>query len=607
MTLTTKPQQVAEDDVDVIKTDLLIVGAGPAGAALACFLASHGRTGIMISAAPGCAETPRAHITNMAALECLRDIGLDGPCIDAAAAGHNMAHTRWCRSMAGDEYARLYSWGNDPKRKGDYDAASPCDHVDLPQTELEPILTRRAVHKGWTLRFNTCFVSFSRTKSSSGDDIITSTIRDDLTKATYKIQSRFLFGCDGARSQVIRELGIPLVKKPGQGLALNVLLKADLSHLVTNRTGNLHWVFQPEKEHPAWGWACIVRMVKPWNEWMFIFLPPPGADVKADDMIASHEEYLARAKEIIGDDSVAVEILDVSKWWINETVAEYYSDGNIFCLGDAVHRHPPFNGLGSNTCIQDAFNLAWKISYVMSGRAGPKLLDTYNVERQPVGVDVITRANQGLRDHVPWMQAIGMTEPDLEKRRAVLAEFDDKSEVGRARRKAFRKGIENTGTEFHGLGIEMNQQYRSAGVYLDDEPEAPKLPEDKVRQRLISSYPGMRLPHAWLNTRVPGKQISTIDLAGKGRFALITGPGGDKWKEAATEVAKAVGVEIAAYSVGWKEDYEDVYFDWAERREVEEDGCVLVRPDRFVAWRSKAMVEDPRAKLEAVMKHILCI
>lgn len=102
---------------DIVKTDLLIVGAGPAGAALACFLAAHGRTGIMISAASGCAETPRAHITNMAALECLRDIGLDKQCIDAAAAGHNMTHTRWCHSMAGEEYARLYSWGNDPKRK----------------------------------------------------------------------------------------------------------------------------------------------------------------------------------------------------------------------------------------------------------------------------------------------------------------------------------------------------------------------------------------------------------------------------------------------------------------------------------------------------------
>ncbi|KAK1758585.1 FAD binding domain-containing protein [Echria macrotheca] len=586
---------------DIIKTDLLIVGAGPAGAALACFLASHGRTGIMISAAPGCAETPRAHITNMAALECLRDIGLDKQCVEAASPGHNMAHTRWCHSMAGEEYARLYSWGNDPKRQGDYDAASPCDHVDLPQTELEPILTRRAVHRGWTLRFNTSFLTFSRPEP----DVIISEVRDEVTKQTYKIQSRFLFGCDGARSQVIRELRIPLIKKPGQGLALNVLLKADMSHLVANRTGNLHWVFQPEKEHPAWGWACIVRMVKPWDEWMFIFLPPPGADVKADDMIATKEEYLKRSREVIGDDSVDIEILDVSKWWINETVAEYYSDGNIFCLGDAVHRHPPFNGLGSNTCIQDAFNLAWKISYVMSGQAGPELLDTYSLERQPVGVGVITRANQGLRDHLPWLQAIGMTEPDVEKRKAILAEFEDKGETGRQRRDRFFKGIENTGTEFHGLGIEMNQQYRSDAVYQLDEPDAPPLPEDAVRQRLISTYPGMRLPHAWLNTRVPGKKFSTIDLAGHGGFCLFTGPGGQAWKEAASKVADELGVPIKSYSIGWKEDYEDVYFDWLKRREVEEDGCVLVRPDRFVAWRSKAMIEDPKAKLEVVMRHVL--
>ncbi|KAH8904817.1 hypothetical protein BR93DRAFT_960892 [Coniochaeta sp. PMI_546] len=591
-------------DDDIVKTDLLIVGAGPAGASLACFLASHGRTGIMISAAPGCAETPRAHITNMAALECLRDIGLDRQCIDAAAAGHNMTHTRWCNSMAGEEYARLYSWGNDPKRAGDYDAASPCDHVDLPQTELEPILTRRAVHKGWTLRFNTSFVTFTR----PSPEVIISEVRDDVSKKTYKIQSRFLFGCDGARSQVIRELRIPLVKKPGQGLALNVLLKADLSHLVKSRTGNLHWVFQPEREHPPWGWACIVRMVRPWDEWMFIFLPPPGADVKADDInLASIEEYRTRAKEIIGDESVDVEILDVSKWWINETVAEYYSEGNIFCLGDAVHRHPPFNGLGSNTCIQDAFNLAWKISYVMSGVANPRLLDTYSIERQPVGVGIITRANQGLRDHLPWMTTIGMTEPDVEKRKAILAEFEDKGEVGRRRRQQFQQGIENTGTEFHGLGIEMNQQYRSDAVYLADEPEAPALPEDAVRQRLISTYPGMRLPHAWLNTRVPGKKFSTIDLAGHGRFCLLTGPGGQQWKDAADKVARKVGVEIKSYSIGWKEDYEDVYFDWAKRREVEEDGCVLVRPDRFVVWRSKSIIDDVEAKLETVMRSVLSI
>jgi hypothetical protein len=72
----------------------------------------------MISSAAGTASTPRAHITNMAALDCLRDIGVDTELNRIASKGEqHMAHTRWCRSMAGEEYARVYSWGNDPRRK----------------------------------------------------------------------------------------------------------------------------------------------------------------------------------------------------------------------------------------------------------------------------------------------------------------------------------------------------------------------------------------------------------------------------------------------------------------------------------------------------------
>jgi len=161
--------------------------------------------------------------------------------------------------------------------------------------------------------------------------VVVSEVFDEVTKRTYKIQSRYLFGCDGARSQVVRELGIPLIKKPGQGLALNVLVRADMAHLMASRVGNLHWVFRPEEmDAPPWGWAAVVRMVRAWDEWMFIFLPAPGqVDLKADEMLASDEEYLARVREFIGDDSVNVELLHASKWWINETVAEYYSDGNV--------------------------------------------------------------------------------------------------------------------------------------------------------------------------------------------------------------------------------------------------------------------------------------
>jgi 2-polyprenyl-6-methoxyphenol hydroxylase-like FAD-dependent oxidoreductase len=95
---------------------------------------------------------------------------------------------------------------------------------------------------------------------------IVSTVQDNLTKQTYQIRSKYLFGCDGGRSQVIRQLKIPLTKKPGQGLAINVLVKVDLQHAVENRMGNLHWVMRPDEDRPTFGWSCLVRMVKPWDE-----------------------------------------------------------------------------------------------------------------------------------------------------------------------------------------------------------------------------------------------------------------------------------------------------------------------------------------------------
>lgn len=108
-------------------------------------------------------------------------------------------------------------------------------------------------------------------------------------------------------------------------MAINVLVKADLSHLIEHRRGNLHWVMLPDKEHKEFGWMGIVRMVKSWHEWMFILLPTRECDPQ---VTPSKEEYLKRVRDFIGDDTPA-EILDVSKSFINETVAEKCSQGNM--------------------------------------------------------------------------------------------------------------------------------------------------------------------------------------------------------------------------------------------------------------------------------------
>lgn len=184
---------------------------------------------------------------------------------------------------------------------------------------------------------------------------------------------------------------------------------------------------------------------------------------------------MGRVKELIGDDSIEIKLKNKSIWRINECYAEEYSKGNVFCLGDAAHRHPPHNGPGSNTCIQDAFNLAWKMAYVLKNRADPSLLSTYNEERQPIGKYIVGRANDTARLHLTLYKTLGLLDPDSERKRQIHAQFEEDSPEGEERRNAFRKAIRDLEEERHGLGGEMNQRYRSSAVYRDDETAEPPL------------------------------------------------------------------------------------------------------------------------------------
>ena len=581
-----------------IEVDVLIIGTGPAGASLATFLGHYDQFKIMMVSRFGTsADTPRAHITNMAAMECLRSVGLEDSCKTVASPSETLVHTRWCHTLLGEEYARVPSWGHHPDRIGDYQTASPCEHCDLPQTLLEPILLRDATLHKVKLRWDTLFLSFKQF-----EDHVETVLQDRLSGEEYVVVSKYLVGADGARSQVVEQLGLELDVQPGQGLAINVCVDIDLTQEMEFRKGNLHWVLQPDRRHPEWGWASLIRMVKPWTKWMIIILPEPGA---GSDFHPAEEDIIKRIREMIGDDKIPMRIESIAQWQINEIYAKQYSKGRIYCMGDAVHRHPPFGALGSNTCIQDGFNLAWKLAYVMQGKAGEKLLDSYQKERQPVGATIVQRANQGLRDHYPVWRCVGALEKSPEKGKEILAELKADSESGRRRRKQMREAVLGTTREFHALGIEMNQLYLSDAVYLTDQGNCAEYHRDPQYFYQPSTYPGRRLPHAWLNSAVPHRRLSTLDLCPYGSFSLFTGIGGETWKTAAAKVAKQLNISIASVGVGRGLDFEDMYMDWASLSEIDESGCVLVRPDRFVAWRSKSIIEDPVVVLKKVLLQIL--
>jgi len=478
----------------------------------------------------------------------------------------------------------------------------------LPQSVLEPILLRVATQNGFKIRWDCQFLSFHEDEATGK---VHSVIEDLVTGEKMTVVSTYLCGADGARSVVARELGLPFHDTPGGGLALNVFVDANMDHLLSQHSpGLIHILLRPDKPQPDFCALAIARFVKPFTQWVFVMLAKPGVT----EITASPDEIVAHAHDLIGDPSVEVKLKRLSTWRINECYAERYSSGkgHVFCLGDAVHRHPPFNGLGSNTSIQDAYNLAWKIGYVMRGLASPSLLDSFSAERQPIGRAIVKRANDTGRMHAKLFSLLGVPQPDVADKLRILNLLGDDSLEGAELRDGFQSLVEALDIERHGFGIEMNQLNQSHAVWVADEPApppAPLSPDQADLYYIESTYPGSRLPHAWLRSPAASSRdpmVSTHDLAGKGRFTLFTGIGGKgKWVEAAEAAKHVLGVDIAVYSIGWREDYRDVFFDWARKRGVGEKGAVLVRPDRVIAWRCSKLDEYAGRKVTEIISSIL--
>jgi 2,4-dichlorophenol 6-monooxygenase len=576
-----------------LETDVLVIGSGPAGASAALFLATYGVRHLVVTKYRWTANTPRAHITNQRTVEIMRDMGLEREVLAEGTPHELMGDTVFCSSLAGDEIGRVRTWFTHPAREADYRAASPSPNCDLPQTLFEPILVGNAAARGSHIRFDTEYVGLVQDEEG-----VTVQVRDRLSGHEYAVRAKYVIAADGGRSKVAADIGLPMAGQMDLAGSMNIVFHADLSSFVAHRPSVLYWVLQPGATIGGIGLG-LIRMVRPWTEWLVtwgydISQPPPRLD---DDLA------VGIVHSLIGDDTVPVTIRSFSLWGNNKMYAERYRAGRVLAIGDAVHRHPPSNGLGSNTSVQDAYNLAWKLAFVLSGRAGAGLLDSFDAERAPVGRQIVLRANKSIEEFGAILDALGVRgDQDVASMQRAIASRGDETPEGAARREQLRKALELKDYEFNAHGVELGQRYTSGAVVTDGEPE-PGHHRDPELFYHPTTWPGARLPHCWLGRA--GHKVSTLDVAGKGRFALLTGLTGRPWARAAAAVSAELAVELHPVVVGPGGDLTDLYDDWARLREVAEDGCVLVRPDAHVAWRSPRLVSDPRETLLRVLRQVL--
>ncbi|HWK67980.1 MAG TPA: FAD-dependent monooxygenase [Rhizobiaceae bacterium] len=579
-----------------IETDILIIGTGPAGSATAALLSSYGVENMAINRYRWLANTPRAHITNQRTMEVLRDLGREVEdeaylhCTPQEIIGENV----FCTSLAGEELGRLKTWGNHPRSKAEHLLSSPAEMNDLPQTFMEPLLFKTACSRGTQARMSTEYVSHEQDAEG-----VTTTCRDRLTGREFTVRSKYLVGADGGNSLVAQHIGLPFEGKMGVAGSMNIIFKADLTRYVAHRPSVLYWVLQPGSNVGGIGMG-LVRMVRPWNEWLINW----GYDINegVPDVDNAFAEGVAR--DLIGDPDIDIEITSVSTWTVNNCYATRAHKGRVFCMGDAIHRHPPSNGLGSNTSIQDGFNLAWKLAMVVKGQAGPGLLDTYSDERAPIAKQIVTRANKSIEEFGPIFGALGLLDSiDPVKMQENMDRRCEDTPAAESQRAALREAIAFKVYEFDAHGVEMNQRYRSSAVVTDGQSE-PAFTQDPELHFQQTTWPGARVPHAWLFGD-GNKKASTLDLCGHGRFTILTGIGGRAWVDAATALAAELDLPITVHVIGPRQQWQDHYGDWARAREVGDAGAVLVRPDHHVAWRSEGMAADPEAELRRVLKTIL--
>ncbi len=576
-----------------METTVLVVGAGGCGLTASIFLSTLGIDHLLIEQRPEPARLPKAHYLNHRTMEIFRQHGIAEDFYAVGAPLEKFGKVCWQTTLAGKgpfDGRVLYemdAFGGGELRES-WSVASPVSATNLPQIRSEPLLRGIAEQRApGRVRYGHELLDWVE---ESGH--IVATVRDAQGDTTT-VAAKYLVAADGGRT-VVPKLGIRLEGWPSFHHVTTVHFSADLSRW--QRDGALLTYFINPKR-PELSGSTLVEMGPTWGrfseEWGLHFTTGPD-----DPARTQREAVLARIRDTLGIEDLRIRLHKVSNWSVDAVNAQHYRSGRVLLAGDAAHKMPPAAGLGLNTAVQDAHNLAWKIAAVESGWAGMDLLDTYELERRPIGrrhldwavgiianAELVSETAIGLTPQVPtWM------------RPTFFSNYFADSARGRTARARAGEVFGTHRIDCQALDIELGGVYEK-GALVPDGTSAPE-PEPMGDIHVPTSRPGHRLPHVWVEQ--DGTRRSTLDLVSPHGFTVIHGPGGAAWAGAARRAADRIGVPLTVTSP----TTETSGAGWAHRLGIGDEGVLLVRPDQYVAWRHTGAPADPEAELARVLDRI---
>ena len=583
--------------MDSLQVPVLVVGGGACGLTTSILLSDAGVDHLLIERHPTTSHLPKAHYLNQRTMEIFRQHGLADAIYAVGTPMAQMGKVRWRTTLGGDgpldarTLQEMEAFGGG-RLAETYLRDSACPSTNYPQLRLEPLLREQAEKRGpGRVLFNHELVSL--TQDSEG---VSAQVRARETGKEFTVRAQYLVAADGGKT-VGPMIGIAMQGPTNLGRIVTSHVSADLSAWWDDAC-LITWFINPHNSG-VFGSGAMVPMGPTWGrhseEWVIHFSHAPN-DLEHYD----EEAVVPRLRALLKLPDLPIKVHKVSDWVLDAVLAERYQTGRILLAGDAAHRHPPTTGLGLNTAVGDAHNLAWKLAAVVRDGANPRLIATYEEERRPVGMRNVDWAMFTALNHAVCDAGMGFSplqSPEL--RRATFEQFFADSPMGETRRARAAEVFATQRAEFQAHDLEIGYAYQKGALLADG--SAPPA-RDPMGHRYVSvARPGHRLPHAWLKR--DGERLSTHDLVGRdASYLLITDAEGEGWVKAAESLSDPAGLRIRTVCIGPHTAHVDESGNWASDSGLGSGGALLVRPDNHVAWRSAGPVADPARVLREVLE-----